>query len=62
MTNKALTSIEQKQVVFYDDEITAVRLENGRIFIPYARFVNFLVWFGLVKPTPAYLARSSTQR
>jgi hypothetical protein len=34
MVNKALVPIEQKQVVFYDDEITAVRLENGRIFIP----------------------------
>ena len=34
MVNRALMPIEQKQVVFYDDEITAVRLENGRIFIP----------------------------
>ena len=29
MTNKILITIEQKQVVFYDDEITAVLAENG---------------------------------
>ena len=31
---RALTPVEQKQVLFYDDEVTAVRLEDGRIFVP----------------------------
>lgn len=34
MSEKALTPIEQKTVVFYDDEITAVRLEGDSIVIP----------------------------
>lgn len=31
---KALQPAEQKTVLFYDDEITAVRLADGRVFIP----------------------------
>lgn len=34
MTNKALQPVEQKTVLFYDDEITAVRLQDGRVYIP----------------------------
>ena len=34
MTDKALQPIEQKQVVFYEDEVTAVRLANGHVFVP----------------------------
>ena len=30
----AIVPIEQKEVLFYEDEITAVRLEDGRIMIP----------------------------
>jgi len=30
----ALQPAEQKTVLFYDDEITAVRLEDGRVYIP----------------------------
>jgi hypothetical protein len=33
MTNKALTTTEQKQVVFYDDELTAVRGNDGHIYV-----------------------------
>lgn len=34
MDEKALVPVEQKQVLFYEDEITAVRLEDGRVFVP----------------------------
>lgn len=34
MTKKTLVPTEQKQVLFYDDEITAVRLKDGRVFVP----------------------------
>lgn len=32
--DKALQPAEQKQVLFYEDEITAVRLTDGRVMIP----------------------------
>lgn len=34
MNNKSLQPIEQKQVLFYEDEITAVRLADGTVFVP----------------------------
>lgn len=34
MSEKAIEPVEQKSVLFYDDEITAVRLEDGQIMIP----------------------------
>lgn len=34
MTDKALQSVEQKTVLFYEDEITAVRLADGAVFVP----------------------------
>lgn len=42
MTDKALQPNEQKQVLFYNDEITAVRLEDGRVFIPIRPLVERL--------------------
>lgn len=33
-SDQKLQIAEQKTVLFYDDEITAVRLEDGRVFIP----------------------------
>lgn len=30
----SLIPVEQKEVIFYDDEITAVRLGDGRVFVP----------------------------
>lgn len=32
--DKALQPAEQKQVLFYEDEITAVRMSDGRVFVP----------------------------
>jgi len=32
MAEKALTPIEQKQVLFYEDELTAVRADDGRVY------------------------------
>ena len=29
-----MVPVEQKQVLFYEDEVTAVRLEDGRVFVP----------------------------
>ncbi|MBX3058376.1 MAG: ORF6C domain-containing protein [Anaerolineae bacterium] len=34
MSEKDLVPVEQKTVLFYDDEITAVRLRDGRIVVP----------------------------
>lgn len=38
----SLTPIEQKEVVFYDDEVTAVRLSDGRVFVPVRPLVERL--------------------
>ena len=38
----ALQPAEQKTVLFYDDEITAVRLEDGRVFIPMRPLIERL--------------------
>lgn len=38
----ALQPVEQKTVLFYDDEITAVRLDDGRVFIPMRPFIERL--------------------
>lgn len=37
-----LAPVEQKTVVFYDDELTAVKLENGEIYVPVARLCDNL--------------------
>ncbi|MCP5095981.1 MAG: hypothetical protein GY943_10545, partial [Chloroflexi bacterium] len=34
MSKEALMPVEQKTVVFYDDQVVAVRLEDGRIMVP----------------------------
>ncbi len=33
MTNKALAPVEQKEVLFYGDELTAVRSDDGSIYV-----------------------------
>lgn len=38
----AVQPAEQKTVLFYDDEITAVRLEDGRVFIPMRPLIERL--------------------
>lgn len=42
MSEKALQPTEQKTVLFYDDEITAVRLADGRVFIPVRPLIERL--------------------
>ena len=42
MTSKSLQPIEQKQVLFYEDEITAVRLAGGAVFVPIRPIVERL--------------------
>ena len=42
MTESALVSVEQKTIVFYEDEITAVRMKDGRIFVPVRPIVERL--------------------
>ena len=34
MADRALAPVAQKQVVFYDDELTAVCMADGHIYIP----------------------------
>lgn len=40
--NKELRPVEQKQVWFYEDEITAVRMNDDRVFIPVRPLVERL--------------------
>ena len=42
MTDSALIPTEQKTILFYDDEITAVRTEDGRVFVPIRPIVERL--------------------
>lgn len=48
MTEKAIEPIEQKTVLFYDDEITAVRLSDGSVYIPIRPLCEILgvAWNG----------------
>ena len=39
---KALVPVEQKTVEFYEDQVTAVRLANGEVFIPLRPIVEGL--------------------
>lgn len=40
--DKALSVIEQKVVEFYGDEIVAVRVENGTIYVPIRPICDLL--------------------
>ena len=44
----AIQPVEQKTVLFYDDEITAVRLEDGQVLIPIRPICDLmgLSWSG----------------
>jgi hypothetical protein len=42
MTESALVPVEQKTILFYEDELTAVRAEDGRIFVPVRPIVERL--------------------
>lgn len=42
MTEKAIQPVEQRQVEFYDDEITAVRLAGGAVFVPVRPLIERL--------------------
>ena len=48
MSDKALVPVEQKTVLFYDDEITAVRLADGRVLVPVKPICDALgvAWSG----------------
>ena len=41
-SEQALTPIEEKTIIFYNDELTAVKLETGEIFVPVARLCDNL--------------------
>ncbi|MCA9865044.1 MAG: ORF6C domain-containing protein [Anaerolineae bacterium] len=34
MTERTLVPVEQKTILFYEDEITAVRLRDGSVYVP----------------------------
>jgi hypothetical protein len=42
MTGSTLVPVEQRTILFYEDEITAVRMEDGRIFVPVRPIVERL--------------------
>lgn len=42
MTESALVPIEQKTILFYEDEITAVRIAGGSVFVPVRPIVERL--------------------
>ena len=48
MVEKSLTPIEQKTVIFYEDELTAVRADDGRVYVAVTQMCNAL---GLDAPT-----------
>jgi hypothetical protein len=39
---RALVPVEQREVTFYDDEVLAVRVQDGRIFVPVRPICDFL--------------------
>lgn len=42
MSEQALTPIEQKQVMFYEDEVTAVRMADGSVYVPIRPLCDYL--------------------
>lgn len=50
MTDKqtSIAPVEQKTILFYGDELTAVKLEDGTIYVPVRRLCDNLglVWSG----------------
>lgn len=42
MTNSELTVIEQREVTFYDDELTAVRAGDGQVYVAIRQMCNAL--------------------
>jgi hypothetical protein len=42
MTENALMPIEQKQVMFYEDEVTAVRMADGVVYVPIRPLCDYL--------------------
>lgn len=42
MTERAIVPIEQKTVLFYDDEIKAVRMEDGTVLVPIKPIIERL--------------------
>lgn len=42
MADKSLRSIEQKQVLLYDDELTAVRVQEGDVYVALNQMCNSL--------------------
>jgi len=47
MTEKDLTPIEQKEVTFYDDELTAIRADDGQIYVSIRHMCDAL---GIQRP------------
>lgn len=41
-SDNALAPVEQREVSFYDDEVLAVRVEDGRVFVPVRPICDFL--------------------
>ncbi len=53
-SHQALVPIEERQVDFYGEGITAALVETAgqdkpEIYVPLRRSVNFLAWTGLLK-------------
>jgi hypothetical protein len=42
MTEKALSVIEQREVEFYGDDVTAVRMEDGAVYVPVRPICDLL--------------------
>ena len=47
MTEKDLTPIEQKEVTFYDDELTAIRADDGQVYVSIRHMCDAL---GIQRP------------
>jgi hypothetical protein len=47
MTKKDLTPIEQKEVIFYEDELTAIRADDGQVYVSVRHMCDAL---GIQRP------------
>ena len=42
MTERAIVPVEQKTILFYEDEVTAVRMRDGSVFVPIKPIIERL--------------------
>ena len=56
---KAVVPVEQKTVAFYEDEVTAVRLTSGEVYVPIRPIIRCKIISSL---TPLTVPKNRTNR